>query len=190
MRVEGTNVDQLRALWTKLEFAETLPPLNSHLCVPYKGDYLLLIGGEGKSGEILETDNPHAGTEEDGVINTVYRLNLKTRRISVLRQENSEFRPRMAHTGVHFRDNIFVFGGLEKGKVFNSQFLRMTVKKISSDKLNESKSTKPEPKPITSCKFCPGRASLKHSQLSNSIFSRKEWPDYSALEAKLKRRLT
>lgn len=132
--------------------------------------------------------------EDDGVVNTVYCLNVKTRTVELLRQENNEFRPRMAHTGVKFKDKVFLFGGLEKGKIFNSQFLRMTVKSADGEKLSdtckESKSIKPEGKELTHCKFCPVRSNTKPSLQTNPLFSKREFPDYSALEGKLKRRMT
>ena len=192
--IEGTDLGSLKATWSRIEFLDPLPPLNSHVCALYKDDFLLLIGGECKREEILETENVPEEAEEDSLISTVFRLNLKTRRINILPQENNEFRPRMAHSGVHYKDSIFIFGGLEKGKVFNSQFLRMAVKRKNEDRsmerISDAKSTRSDSKHLAKCKFCPGRATSKATSFYPTSISRNLWPDLSALETKMKRRLT
>jgi hypothetical protein len=195
LTIEGTDLGSLKASWSRIEFLDPLPPLNSHVCVLYKDDFLLLIGGECKREEILETDVPQDDNDEDSLINTVFRLNLKTKRINVIPQENNEFKPRMAHTGVQYKDNIYIFGGLEKGKVFNSQFLKMTIKRKQEDrsfeKVNDAKSIRSDSRHFSKCKYCPGRAT---SRGANNHFptnlAKTIWPDLSALENKMKRRLT
>lgn len=194
LQIDGFELGSLKATWTKIEFLDPLPPLNSHVCVLYKDDFLLLIGGECKREEIIDNEVGHEMPEEDSLINTVYRLNLKTKRINVLPQENNEFRPRMAHSGVQYKDNIFIFGGLEKGKLFNSQFLKMTIKRKHDDKSVEktcdARSSRSDSKHFARCKFCPGRANSKGNNYFSSNFSKPIRPDLSDLETKMKRRLT
>lgn len=194
LTIEGTELGGLKASWSRIEFLDPLPPLNSHVCVLYKDDFLLLIGGECKREEIIESDTPSEDIEEDSLISTVFRLNLKTKRINAIPQENNEFKARMAHSGVHYKDNIYIFGGLEKGKVFNSQFLKMTIKRKqeekSFEKISDARSSRSDSKHFSKCKFCTGRASSKRNNLFASNITRSLWPDLSELETKMKRRLT
>lgn len=201
LAIEGTELGALKASWSRIEFRDPLPSLNSHMCVLYKDDFLLLIGGESKRDEILDPEMPAEETEEDGLINTVYMLDLKTKRVNTLPQENNEFKPRMAHSGVAYKDNIYIFGGLEKSKLFNNQYLRLTVKQKqedTSEKMKEEeiepkeepKSPQSESKHVARCKFCPGRALSKAVNYLAASMNKATWPDLSALEIKMKRRLT
>lgn len=121
MSVEGHRLEELRITWTRIEFPRGVAPcLHSHLCIYYKKDILLVIGGEEfkAKGETEDTAN---------FSNTVYRFNLRTKMVSILQQDSHEFRPRIAHAGVSYKDKIYIFGGLEKNKLFNNQLLMMSV---------------------------------------------------------------
>ena len=192
LAIEGKELGKLKAIWTKIEFRDPLPYLNSHLCVTYGKDCILLIGGDAVTKEVPENEDSCSNQEDFSfVVNNVYRLNMRTGRATLLPQENQEFKPRMAHSGVIYRDKIYIFGGLEKKAIFNNQFLKMSIKRMgsSADK-DESPAVRSESRSyIPHCKFCPSRhtASL---QPQNSIhLTRRLWPDLSALENKIKRRL-
>lgn len=121
MSVEGHRLEELKVSWTRIEFPKGVAPcLHSHLCIYYKKDILLIIGGEEYRAK---------GEQEDpaNFSNTVYRFNLRTKMVSTLEQDSHEFRPRIAHAGVSYKDKIYIFGGLEKNKLFNNQLLMMSV---------------------------------------------------------------
>lgn len=174
------------------------------MCVIYRKDYLILIGGD-ESGEQVEevegVQNEQESTQ-DAVTNTVYRLNLKTNKIVSIPQDPaaSEFKPRMAHSGVIYQEKIYVFGGLERNRQFNSQFLRMDIRRNDSEdfkkledrqeRLHDTKSILSETKNTSKCKFCDTRQVGAFPPQGSAHQVKKVWEDQSPLENKIKRRLS
>ena len=197
LSIEGKETSGLRARWTLVQVDCFIPCLNSHMCVLYKKDFLFFIGGDGAQKEEIDyegTQNPlPEEVKQDFVTNSVYRLNLK---IALISQDvtSTEFRPRMAHSGVLYDDKIFIFGGLERNTNFNSQLLKMSINRFTSqerpEKLSEAKSIKSDSKFPASCRFCDCRKVSSIPPQGSAHEVRRSWTDHSDLENKIKRRLT
>jgi len=172
------------------------------MCVIYRKDYLILIGGDESREQVTEVEGTQ--TEQDSQdlpSNTVYRLNLKTNSMVVIPQnpDTAEFKPRLAHSGVIYQDMIYVFGGLERNKQFNSQFHRMEIRrKDSEDKRHEERHEKnldhksiiSDTKSNSKCKFCDTRQVGAYPPQGSAHLVRRVWEDHSPLENKIKRRLS
>ena len=188
LKVEGETLKDLRATWTTIEFAEPLPYLNSHLCVAFKSEYLLLIGGDNRKEEYLENEEIPQESEGEDFSNKIFKLHVKKRTFVPIPHDNHDFKPKIAHAGLVHDNSVFVFGGLERQKVFNGQLFRLTLKRSAGEKQEKP----PEPKLPATCKFCDtaGDDTLRDSTQASHASQRASTEfDFSRLEVKVKRRL-